>query len=163
MANTSALFLKANGEDVEGDSTITSDDREDSIEVLSLEQPLRRAFDRASARASARRFFEPIRFTKRIDRATPRLRQALAQNQVVSGEFRLYRPNPNGDGSTQHFFTLEFREGMISGAVLQLPDVLGDATSGLPETEEIELVANVLIWRYEPDGVEFEDTWQAVV
>ncbi len=40
MAQTAHLFLKANGEDIAGDSTITSLEREDSIECVSRKRQI---------------------------------------------------------------------------------------------------------------------------
>lgn len=161
MANTIALILTANGETIEGDSTITSDSRENTIEVLSLTHTLQRAFDRASARATGKRFYEPLSFTKRLDRSSPQLRQALAQNSEMAGEFRWYRPSPAGDGTSEHFLTLAFTNGLITSATMRLPDVLGASSATLPPLEEVQLVANVFTWTWEPDGIEFQDEWVA--
>jgi type VI secretion system secreted protein Hcp len=162
MAQTIALILTANSETIEGDSTISSDDRENTIEVLSLTHTLHRAFDRASARATLNRFYDPLSFTKRLDRATPRLRQALAQNSEVAGQFRWFRPSPAGDGTVEHFMTLAFRNGLITSATMRLPDVLGAGSADLPPLEEIELVANIFTWTWEPGSIEFEDQRVAI-
>jgi type VI secretion system secreted protein Hcp len=160
MADSIALTLTANGTDIEGDNPFTTLERENKIDVLSLVQPLRGAFDRGTARASGRRFYEPLRFTKRIDRATPQLRQALVSNATLAGEFRWYRTN-SGDGETEHFFTLQFEDARFTSAVLRLPDLLDPAASSLPPIEEIEMVSNVYRWIWPQGSVEFEDTFTA--
>ena len=159
MADTIALTLTANGDDIEGDSPITSMDRADTIEVLSLEQQLSTAFDRATLQATGRRIYAPIRFTKRLDRATPLLRQALVQNQVVAGSFRWFRPNPGGTGTLQHCLTLDFTEGRITKCVLRLPDTLDATAAALPLLEEVELTFTTITWTWVPSGTAFEDTW----
>ncbi|MCU0924507.1 MAG: type VI secretion system tube protein Hcp [Hydrogenophaga sp.] len=158
MAETISLRLVANGSDIEGDHTLTSLGREDTIEVLAMEQQLSKAFDRATLRATGRRIYAPIRFTKRLDRSTPLLRQALVNNAVVSGSFRWFRPHPDGDGTTQQFFTLEFAQGSITKCTLRLPDTLLDDSASLPPMEEIELVFGEITWRWTDGGIEFEDT-----
>jgi type VI secretion system secreted protein Hcp len=137
MADTIALTLTVNGDDVPGDSTVTSMDRADTIEVLSLEQQLSTAFDRA----------------------TPLLRQALVQNQVVAGSFRWFRPNPAGTGGQQHCLTLDFTEGRITKCALRLPDTLDATQATLPLLEDVELTFSTIIWTWVPSGIAFEDTW----
>ncbi len=157
MADTIALTLTANDEDIEGDSTVTSMDRANTIEVLSLEQQVSTAFDRATLLATGRRIYAPIRFTKRMDRATPLLLRALTLNQVVAGSFRWFRPNPTGTGTTQHFFTLEFTEGRITKCALRLPDTLDPAQATLAPLEEVELTFSTITWTHVPGGVEHTD------
>lgn len=159
MADTIALTLTANEVPIEGDSTITSMERADTIEVLSLEQQLSSAFDRATLRATGRRIYAPIRFTKRMDRATPLLRQALVQNQVMAGSFRWFRPDPGGAGTVQHCFTLDFTEGRITKCALRLPDTLDATAANLPMLEEVELTFTTITWTWVPDSISFEDTW----
>lgn len=163
MADTIALTLTANGSDIDGDSTVTSMGRADTIEVLSFEQTIKTAYERASLRATGRRIYVPLRFTKRIDRSSPLLRQALLQNQEVAGSFRWFRNNASGDGTTEHFFTLAFTGGRITQATLRLPDTLDPASTNLPPLEDIELVFNGVTWTYEPGGVETNDSLDAHV
>lgn len=159
MADTIALSLTANGDAVDGDSTITAFERADTIEVLSLEQQVSTAFDRATLQATGRRIYAPIRFTKRLDRSTPLLRQALAQNQVVEGAFRWFRPNAGGTGTMEHCLTLAFTAGRITKCTLRLPDTLDAAQAALPLLEEVELTFSTITWTWEPGSVSFEDTW----
>ncbi len=160
MADTLSLTLSANGVNIEGDSLFVSTaslSRENTIDVLSLEQSLGSAFDRATLRATGRRIYAPIRFTKRLDRATPLLRKALVNNEVLEGHFRWFRPNPE-DGTAQHVLTLAFTGGRITKCVLRLPDTLMPETANLPLLEDIEMTAGTYTWTWVPDGIEFEDT-----
>jgi len=158
MADTISLTLSANGVDIEGDSIVTSMERADTIEVLSLEQSVSRAFDRATLLATGRRIYAPIRLTKRLDRSTPLLRRALCNNEQLAGHFRWFRPNPSGDGTTQHFMTLAFTQGRLTKCVLRLPDTLGAETGTLPALEEVELTAGTYTWTWIDGSIEFQDT-----
>lgn len=157
MADTIALTLTSNGDAIDGDSSITAMERTNTIEVLSLEQQVSTAFDRATLQATGRRIYVPIRFTKRIDRSTPLLMKALTLNQVVAGSFRWFRPNPAGTGSTEHFFTLEFTEGRITRCNLRLPDTLDPARASLPPLEEVELTFSHITWTFVNGGVTHTD------
>ncbi len=158
MADNISLTLSANGTNIPGDSLVTSLERANTLEVLSLEQNVSRAFDRATLLATGRRVYAPIRFTKRLDRATPLLRKALINNEVIEGNFRWFRPSPAADGSTQHFMTLSFTQGRITKCVLRLPDTLGADTATLPALEEIEMTAGTWTWTWVPGSIEFQDT-----
>lgn len=158
MADTISLTLSANGTNIPGDSSVTSLERANTLEVLSFDQSVSKAFDRATLQATGRRIYAPIRFTKRLDRATPLLRKALIQNELVEGHFRWFRPSPAGDGTTQHFMTLSFAQARITKCVLRLPDTLSDDTATLPPMEEIEMTAGTYTWTWIPGNIEFEDT-----
>ncbi|WP_439609416.1 type VI secretion system tube protein TssD [Hydrogenophaga sp.] len=158
MAQTIALTLTSNGDDVPGDSTVTSMSRADTIEVLSLEQALSKTFDRATLLATGRRIYTPLKFTKRLDRSTPLLRQALVENRVVAGAFRWYRPNPDASGTTEQFFTLAFTAGRITKCTLRLPDTLDPALALLPPLEDVELTFSTITWTWTSGSVEFEDS-----
>jgi type VI secretion system secreted protein Hcp len=161
MAESIALFLHqgqlSTDPLIQGDSTLSSLDRANTIEVLSLSQPLQLSFDRATLLPNGRRFYSPLSFTKRIDKATPLLRQALVTNQVLYAEFRWYRPSPSGDGSTQMFFKLIVELAHLSKAVLQLPDGLNPAAAALPPMESLELIYRKATWQYEDGGIVFID------
>ncbi len=158
MAESISLTISSNGINIPGDHTQTSLSRANTIEVLSMEQQVSRAFDRSTLRATGRRIYAPLRFTKRLDRATPLLRRALVNNEVLTGSFRWFRPNPSGDGSTQHFFTLAFADGRITRCTLRLPDTLTPETTSLPPMEDIELTFGEVTWTVIDGGIEFEDT-----
>ncbi|RLB17264.1 MAG: type VI secretion system tube protein Hcp [Deltaproteobacteria bacterium] len=159
MAMTVHLFLKANGQDIKGDSSITSMGREESIECLSFSDSVRTAREASSGVASGERTYEPIRITKRIDKSSPLLAKALVNNEAVEGEFKFYRPNPAGDGTTEHFFTIEIQEGRIASITRVSPDVIDPASANEPPTEEVSFVFGYVRWTYEPDGVEHIDHW----
>ena len=146
---------------IQGDSTVTSMSRANSIEVLSLTHALRASFERGTGLATGRRFYEPIEFRKRLDKSTPLLRRALVQNDSVSGTFRWFRPNPNGNGTTQHFLTVAFSGGRITSAVMKLPDTLDPGTANLAPYEDVTLVFNSIQWDWLPDSISAQDDWNA--
>ena len=158
MAESISLTLSANGTNIPGDSSVSSLDRANTIEVVSLEQELFRPFDRATLQPTGRRVYAPIKFSKRLDRSTPLLRKALVQNEIVAGNFRWFRPNPVGDGTSERFFTITFTEGRITRCTLRLPDTLNAATANLAPLEDIEMTFGTLVWTWSSGGVEFTDT-----
>lgn len=160
MAETVHLFLKANGTDIEGESTQTSLGRERSIECLYFTDAVRTARDKGSGIATGRRTYEPLVFRKRIDKSSPLLAKALCNNEKIDGTFRFYRPSPTGDGTTEQFFTVEIAEGRVSHIKRVSPDAIDPASSQEPPTEEVGLVFHTITWTYEDGGVEHTDSWR---
>ena len=68
---TVALFLKSNGAEIQGESSIASMGRANSIECLSFEGGMAIPRDAATGLARSRRTYEPIVFRKRIDKSSP--------------------------------------------------------------------------------------------
>jgi type VI secretion system secreted protein Hcp len=159
MAEAAMLYLKANGSDVKGESTQLSLSREGAIECISYEYEVVTAREATSALATGRRQHQPLRIIKRIDKATPLLFKALAENQVMEGVLKFFRPNPTGDGTTEQFYTVEFKQGRINSIKQRLPNTIVPATSTEPPLEEVTFVFHTISWTYTNGGVTHEDSW----
>ncbi len=160
MAETVHLYLKSNGEDIKGESTQTSLGREGSIECLFFEDSVRTAREKGSGLATGRRTYEPIRVLKRIDGSSPLLARSLCNNEVVEGVFKFFRPNPAGDGTTEHFFTVEFAEGRLASVTRRSPNAIDPASATGPPTEEVAIVFHNITWTYESNGASHHDNWR---
>ncbi len=160
MAETVHLYLKANGQDIQGESTQTSLGRENSIECVLFRDSVRTARERGSGMATGRRTYDPIMIIKRIDKSTPLLAKALCNNEVIEGTFKFFRPNPAGDGTTEHFFTVEILEGRIESIERLVPDSFDPASSILPPSETVRFVFHSITWTYEPSGASHHDNWR---
>ncbi len=159
MAETVHLYLKANGNDVQGESTQTSIGRENSIECLYFESGVRTAREAGSGMATGRRQYEPMLIRKRIDKSTPLIAKALCNNEVIEGAFKFFRPNPTGDGTTEQFYTIEIKKGRVASQRQWNPDTIAPASSVEPPLEEVSFVFDTIIWTYTNGGVTHQDTW----
>ena len=160
MAETVHLYLKSNGEDIQGDSSQISLDREDSIECLTFEDSVRTAREPGSGIATGRRTYEPIRLVKRIDKSSPLLARSLTTNEECEGIFKFFRPMPSGDGTTEHFFTVEFGKGRIGSITRVSPDTIDPASATAPPTEEVTFLFENITWTFEPSGATHYDSWR---
>ncbi|MBK8718152.1 MAG: type VI secretion system tube protein Hcp [Nannocystaceae bacterium] len=160
MAETSHLFLKANGADVQGESSQTSLGREGSIECVYWSSEVETAREKGSSLATGRRTYKPIVFRKRIDKSTPLLAKALCNNEVIEGTFKFFRPNPTGDGTTEQFFTVEFKNARIAFFKMVSPDCIDPAKSAEPPLEEIGIVFHEITWTYMNGGISHHDNWK---
>ena len=160
MAQTVHLFLKVNGEEVQGESTQTSEGRENSIECTYFESEAATSREVQSGMATGRRQYKPLLIKKAIDKATPLIAKALTKNAKIDGEFKFYRPNPAGDGTTQHFFTVKVSNGRVATQKITNEWTRPGEPHAAPPQEEVSFVFQTIMWRYEIGGVEHEDSWQ---
>jgi type VI secretion system secreted protein Hcp len=159
MAESIALYLKANGADIKGESTITSQEREGTIECTYFEDSVRTAREKGSGMATGRRTYEPLTIRKSIDSASPLIAKALCNNEVMEGTFKFFRPNP-ADGITQHFFTVQIFEGRVASIKRVSMDTSDPALADRPPQEEVAFVFHTIRWCFEPGGVEHQDSWR---
>ncbi|MET0341190.1 MAG: type VI secretion system tube protein TssD [Polyangiales bacterium] len=159
MAETVHLYLKANGTDIKGESTQSSLGRESSIECVYFDSSVRTARESGSGSATGRRSYEPIVIRKRIDKSTPLLAKALTQNEKIEAEFKFFRPNPGGDGTTQQFYTIAIKDGRVASFKMVVPDCIDPAHSKRPPLEEVTFSFHTISWTYTDGGVQHEDSW----
>jgi len=160
MAQTVHLFLKANGEDIQGESTQISEGRENSIECTFFESETMTAREVQSGLSTGRRQHRPVTIRKAIDKSTPLIAKALTKSATVEGEFKFFRPNPSGDGTTQHFYTVKISNGRVASQKMVSQWTRPDEPHSSPPQEEVQFVFQTITWRYEDGGVEHEDSWK---
>jgi type VI secretion system secreted protein Hcp len=160
MAETVHLFLKANGQDIQGESTQTSLGRANSIECLFYDfRATVPTGASASGMTTGRRQYSPIKIRKPIDKSSPLLLKAFTNNESVDAIFRFYRPNPSGDGTTEQFYTVEIRNGRIVGVAQYVSELLRAEYANDPPLEEVLFLFHTIEWTYTDGGVTHEDSW----
>lgn len=147
-AETVHLYLKANGVDIQGDSTQTSLGREGSIECLGFHMAVQSS---PSGSPGAK----VITCKKRIDKASPLLLKALAEQQVLDFTFKFFRPNPTGDGTTEQHYTISsLKTGRLVSVEQALPSTVDVATANMPLLESMAIqVTGSLCETYTNGGV----------
>ena len=143
-AQTVHLWLRSNGADILCDSTVTS-----------LGGNIFRPLDPATGVPAREAVHRPIRITKRIDRCSPLLMQALANDENVDATIRFYRPDPSGTGAEQQYYTIAITSARIVGISMLSPDTTNPATATLPVSEVVSFTYGEITWTYEPTGGTF--------
>jgi type VI secretion system secreted protein Hcp len=159
MAMTVHLSLKANGQDIKGESTQESLGRKDTIECLEYDQKVLTAREAGSGLATGRRQYEPITIVKRLDKASPLIAKALSTNAVIEGTFKFFRPNPTGDGTTQQFYSVVIKQGRVASIDQYVPSTWIPASADFPPLEKVAFVFHSIKWTYTDGGIEHEDTF----
>lgn len=153
MAQTVHLELTLGGEEIDGESTVTSLDRENTIECWSFAVEAQRSGG-ASGPAAGNLELGQIAVTKPIDRSTPQLMQGLVNAGLVdTARFRFFRPSSSG--SDEHFFTVELSDGRIVSIEQESKDETAGGASAPPPLERVTFVAESITWTHEPSGVTF--------
>lgn len=141
------LKLQINGNDIEGESTITSMDREGTIECQSFDHEIRVPYDPVTFAFEGRRIHGAVSIIKRTDKTSPLLYKALCLNEpVTKAEFRFYRPNPVF-GAEEHYSTVLLENGYVVGIRRSFPNV-----------ERVTFIYQDITWTYEIGGATHKDS-----
>jgi type VI secretion system secreted protein Hcp len=164
MAQDCFLFYTET-EGITGESTVTEMggiDTSETSEIMQASHSMASPRDRASGQATGRRFHEPLRVLKRIDKATPLLFKALATNQILGKlELKWFRPNPM-DGSLEHFFTMTIQQATVVKLAPELPFTRNAQTAELPPMEWVDFVYQKITYTHVVGNTEHEDDWASV-
>jgi type VI secretion system secreted protein Hcp len=156
-AQTVHLTLVIDGNQVQGESRVVSLEREGTIECSSFTWGVAIPTDETGFAIGARHY-QPVTFTKRIDKSSPLLAKALAMNQPVSrAEFRFYRPSPGGSGVEENFYTIVLEDGYIRSISAVSEDAMLGGQTAPPMMETVSVVFGEITWTYEVGGVECRD------
>lgn len=159
-AQTVHLTLTIDGNLIEGESTITSLERANTIECSSLSWGVFVPYDGATGALTGRRQHRPVKFAKRIDKSTPLIAKALANNEpITDATFKFYRPNPTS-GAEEHFYTITLTGGFIAAISAVSNDAIVAGPSAPPMMETVSVVYQTITWTYVSTGATHTDTWQ---
>lgn len=159
MAQTVHLWLIIDGTDIEGESTISSLERDGSIECLSFHYGVEIPYDVETGEVTTKRQHGPVTVYKRIDKSTPLLLKALCRHETVnSAEFRFYRPDTTGGGAEEHFYTVLLSNGYIASVEQLSEDAIIGGENAPPMIEEVSFVFQEISWTYESNGATHRDS-----
>lgn len=156
-AETVHLYLTANGQPIKGDSTQKSLGRQDSIECVYYEQAMATAREAGAAMTTGRRQYAPLLIRKRIDKSSPLLMKAFAENQKIEAIFRFFRPNPVGDGTTEQFYTVTIKNARVASLKEYVPDTIVQESSQRPPLEDVTFVFQSIQWTFTNGNVTYTD------
>jgi type VI secretion system Hcp family effector len=153
MAHPAFVVLRAKGTTIQAELSDHRFAPRDGIELVDYSQPATAPF--TDTGVSGKRSYKPISFRKRIDRASPLIAQALAENHLVDADFHFFREDDSGVVSEY------FRVAVTRGAVVSFREVLYDALDPAhatrPPLEEVGLLFQRIAWTDVVNGVSFED------
>ena len=143
MSHLISLSLKANDQEIEGARA------DGTTECLDFRYTKRREIGKRGLPGGYPHVL--LQLNKRIDKISPLLAKALENAEHVEGKFEFRRPDPTGDGTVEHFLTIEFKKARVVGVLLESKSAFGSTTSEAP-FEGIQIVAGEVTCRWEPTG-----------
>jgi len=138
MAQSVHLELTADGAQIEGESSVLSLGRENTIECIRYSE------DEST-----------ITIEKRIDRASPRLMKARHGGEALDATFRFYRTSFEGETTTEHYFTVTMKGAKVTSLVRRSPDVIDPDQAIRPAVEELVFEAHTRTWTHVPSEATF--------
>lgn len=145
---------------IEGESTILSLDREYSIMGFQYSHSLYVVTDPTSGMPMSKGIHTPVTIVIIADKSLPLLHKAFGEGEkLITVYMRFYRPNPVGDGTTQHYFTVLLENAHINSLITFQQNTY-NPDSFLPFMGiEVSFVYEKITWTWEDGGIEYTDTW----
>jgi len=136
------LSLTSNGNPVPG--SCQAEGKEDTIVVVGLGNQVNVLYDPASGTLTGQREHGPIIITKYIDKSSPLLYKAMANNETVTATLRYYRILPNDQ--QEQYYTIQLSNAKIVGIQTAFPNI-----------EQVSILYRNITWTWEPDTITFTD------
>ena len=152
-------YLRITGE-VQGEikGSVTQAGREDSIMVIAYDHTLTSPRDATTGLPTGKRQHAPLRVTKEIDKSTPLLMNAWANNEKLTDfELRFWRPSLSGQ--EVQFYTIKLYNAHIVSIQQEMLNNKVPENMQYLEREHLTFVYERLERIYEDDGITAEDDW----
>lgn len=134
--------------------------RENSCLVFEFSYNVEIPFDTDTGQASGRRRHKPIVITKRMDKASPKLLQALTQGETLTEvKFEFYRVDKMGGQSK--YYTIELSNAQLVNITQWFPITHDKEKAHYPHCEEVELTFQKITYTWVDGGITSTDDWQA--
>ena len=136
------LKLQIDGNDIEGECTIASMDREGSIVCQAFDHEMRTPYDPATFQLKGQPIHGAVTIIRATDKTSPLLYKALCQNEPVNeAQFRFFRPSLGGEGAEEHYSTVLLENAYIVGIRRSFQNL-----------ERVTFIYRDITWTYEPTG-----------
>jgi type VI secretion system secreted protein Hcp len=142
--------------------------REGAIAVQYLQSKIVSPRDAASGLPTGKRQHEPLVFRKAIDKSTPKLLDAMVNNEnLTAATFKFYRTSTTG--VEQEYFNIKLTNASLASTNLYHPDTMdstapaatNNGSGGGAELEEFTLTYQKIEWIYLDGGISAQDDWQS--
>lgn len=147
---------KKQGNISEGASKIKG--RENSILCQALNHEVRIPRDPQTGLATGKRIHEPFTITKSYDKSSPKLYQALCTGEHMDNvTCKFYRINETGN--EEHYFTIKLTEAIAVSIKPWVANAMDKSKEYFAHMEDVSFTYQDIIWTWEIDGVEAQDSW----
>jgi type VI secretion system secreted protein Hcp len=132
--------------------------REDTILCQGLEHEVSIPRDRQSGLPTGKRVHGAVTVTKVYDKSSPKIFQALTTGERLDDvTMKYYRIAPTG--TEEHYFSVKLTNAIIVGVKAWIPNCLDPAKESFTHMEDVMFTYQDIVWTWEPDGIEAQDSW----
>ncbi len=152
------IYCDVNGKQqgrIEGGST--REGHEGKIDVEAFEHNISMPFDESKGIHLARRVHYPVKITKQVDKATPKLYKAMTSHEVLNVEFVWHRQEESTGGIEEHYFTTILEEATVTSITTIMPNQVYSENKMVPHMEEVSFAYKGIRWNYLPESIEAMD------
>ena len=140
------------------DGSCDMEGRENTILVYASEHKLHIPRDTHTGLPTGKRVHGPLTITKEYDKASPKLYQALCTGEQCEVVIKWYRIDPAG--VEEHYFTHKLQDAIIVEMKAFMPESFVQANEPYKHMERVSFTYSKIIWTWEVDGIEAEDSWK---
>lgn len=154
-------YLTLEGENqgkIDGSCEITG--HKDKILIQAIEHNIELPKSPQSGLPTGKRQHLGIKLTKEIDKSSPKIYQALCSGeQMKSALIEFYRISPKG--TEEKYYSIKLENAVFVASSLWVPNCLDSKNKEMGHMEDFSLTYEKVVWTWEPDGIEAEDSWLA--
>ena len=134
--------------------------REGSSLIQSLDHRIDIPTDPNSGMPTGKRKHGPVVLTKRIDKASPLLYNALTKGEGLTVTIKWYRYVQGGGGGQVHYYSTLLEDSRIVWMKQWFPMTMDKTTSEFGHQEQLAITYRKITWTWEDGGVTGTDDWQ---
>jgi type VI secretion system secreted protein Hcp len=159
MASAGFMKVTADGVEIQGESSVTSQERENTIEVVEISHDVSSPVDSSTSSRSGQREHRVLRVTARVDKAVPLMYKAWSNNEQCEVLLRFFRPDLSGSGQEMEFFKISLTGASVAALKLHWPNSLRPETAAIPEQIEYAFTYERIQWESMDGNLSHEDQW----
>ena len=129
--------------------------REDTVELVALDQGIRIPMNDESGQVTGHCRFEPLVVNKEIDRSSPMIQKALVTNELLTVTLQFYRFASDGKGKEELYYTILLEKATVVRYNGVLHSTLDKETAKYPALETIGFAFRDITVTYEPNGISY--------
>jgi len=140
------------------DGEVEDPGHEDSIMVIGFSHEVVSPRDPTSGLPTGLRSHQPVKIIKTIDKASPKLADALDNNERMT-TFNLEFIRLDGMGLDEQYYIVQLEDARIVGIRQSKLNILDPENAWAPDMETVWLTYSRITWTYEPDAITSDADW----
>jgi type VI secretion system secreted protein Hcp len=132
--------------------------REGTILCQALNHEVYIPRDPQTGQPTGKRIHNPYTITKSYDKSSPKLYQALVTGEQMDNvTSKFYRISETG--TEEHYFTIKLTNAIIVSIKPWIANALDKSKESFTHMEDVSFTYQDIVWTWEIDGVEAQDSW----